>query len=304
MELNKFTFDKELVMQRTDIPVTLWKWQGGEFRVALVTDDDFVFNLGDIIKFLGYAKTPDRVLSSRSSDNIDYDNMVIKLSNKNVSKYENGAKPLNNFAEIFLTEEGLYNIIADSRKELARDFRKWVFGEVLPMIRKYGYYDITHSKMKKLTIKGLPGWNESENLKKKFKDEIQVVAKATRQLKGVVWNNFVDLWNKLYSTNLRKEISAFTKKNHLDESPNIREYIDYSGKALQAYVVFSLMKNNITCIEDYVSLQILCKWYYKNMDIEEKAKADFMLNNATVKNKKEVLRIEDVMSKVNDVLKS
>ena len=40
------------------------------------------------------------------------------------------------------------------------------------------------------------------------------------------------------------------------------------------------------------------------MDIEEKAKADFMLNNATVKNKKEVLRIEDVMNKANDVLKS
>jgi hypothetical protein len=39
-----------------------------------------------------------------------------------------------------VNESGLYNLIFRSRKEAARRFRKWVTSEVLPAIRKDGYY--------------------------------------------------------------------------------------------------------------------------------------------------------------------
>lgn len=39
-----------------------------------------------------------------------------------------------------INESGLYNLIFRSRKEAARRFRKWVTSEVLPAIRKDGYY--------------------------------------------------------------------------------------------------------------------------------------------------------------------
>jgi prophage antirepressor-like protein len=39
-----------------------------------------------------------------------------------------------------VNESGLYNLIFKSRKEGARRFRKWVTSEVLPAIRKDGYY--------------------------------------------------------------------------------------------------------------------------------------------------------------------
>lgn len=39
-----------------------------------------------------------------------------------------------------VSESGLYALIFKSRKPVARRFRKWVTGEVLPMIRERGYY--------------------------------------------------------------------------------------------------------------------------------------------------------------------
>lgn len=41
----------------------------------------------------------------------------------------------------FVNESGLYNLIFRSNKSEAKKFRKWVTGEVLPAIRKYGKYD-------------------------------------------------------------------------------------------------------------------------------------------------------------------
>lgn len=40
----------------------------------------------------------------------------------------------------FVNEDGLYDVIFDSRKSEAKRFRKWVTSEVLPSIRKHGAY--------------------------------------------------------------------------------------------------------------------------------------------------------------------
>jgi hypothetical protein len=41
---------------------------------------------------------------------------------------------------VVLYEPGLYRLVIKSRKPEAVRFRKWVFGEVMPSIRKYGIY--------------------------------------------------------------------------------------------------------------------------------------------------------------------
>lgn len=41
---------------------------------------------------------------------------------------------------IFINEDGLYDVILDSRKPQAKTFRKWVTSEILPSIRKHGIY--------------------------------------------------------------------------------------------------------------------------------------------------------------------
>ncbi len=43
----------------------------------------------------------------------------------------------------FVNEDGLYDVILDSRKPEAKAFRKWVTSEVLPTIRKSGGYMVT-----------------------------------------------------------------------------------------------------------------------------------------------------------------
>lgn len=40
----------------------------------------------------------------------------------------------------FINEDGLYDVILDSRKPQAKTFRKWVTSEILPSIRKHGIY--------------------------------------------------------------------------------------------------------------------------------------------------------------------
>ena len=40
----------------------------------------------------------------------------------------------------FVNEDGLYDVILDSRKPLAKKFRKWITSEVIPSIRKTGGY--------------------------------------------------------------------------------------------------------------------------------------------------------------------
>ncbi|PIC72493.1 phage antirepressor KilAC domain-containing protein [Sporosarcina sp. P17b] len=40
----------------------------------------------------------------------------------------------------FVNEDGLYDVVLESRKPEAKKFRKWVTGEVIPSIRKHGGY--------------------------------------------------------------------------------------------------------------------------------------------------------------------
>jgi anti-repressor protein len=42
----------------------------------------------------------------------------------------------------FINEDGLYDVILDSRKPQAKKFRKWITSEVIPAIRKTGSYSL------------------------------------------------------------------------------------------------------------------------------------------------------------------
>ena len=51
-----------------------------------------------------------------------------------------------------INEAGLYRLIMASRKPEAKKFQRWVYHEVLPSIRKYGYYIAPYQKI--IEIKG------------------------------------------------------------------------------------------------------------------------------------------------------
>ena len=58
---------------------------------------------------------------------------------------------------LIVNEFGLYNLILSSRKPEAKKFNRWITHEVLPNLRKYGYYallrqnEIEHPKLNDLT---------------------------------------------------------------------------------------------------------------------------------------------------------
>ena len=52
----------------------------------------------------------------------------------------------------FIDEPGFYELVFRSRLPTAKMFREWVFSNVLPTIRKYGYYRIIDTRIKQRVI--------------------------------------------------------------------------------------------------------------------------------------------------------
>ncbi len=59
-----------------------------------------------------------------------------------------------------VTESGLYHLIFKSRKAEAKKFRRWVTGEVLPMIRKQGFYSVIDDS----ELMTLPNWLDAQGV--------------------------------------------------------------------------------------------------------------------------------------------
>lgn len=100
----------------------------GEIR-TVTKDNEPLFCLGDICRALDLTSKGVRQ----------------RLSDEVISTYpiEDGLGRMQN--TLFVNEDGLYDVVLESRKDGARKFRKWVTSEVLPSIRKTGAYGKTMS---------------------------------------------------------------------------------------------------------------------------------------------------------------
>ena len=54
----------------------------------------------------------------------------------------NLTRTLNDLSAKWISESGLFELASSSKLPAAKAFRKWVFGEVLPSIRKTGSYSV------------------------------------------------------------------------------------------------------------------------------------------------------------------
>ena len=80
-------------------------------------------------------------------------NILVDETLENTDDFRgNESLPRNNFLKInsngmkFINESGLYTLIARSNKSEARKFQRWVTSEVLPSIRKTGFYGLQIDK--------------------------------------------------------------------------------------------------------------------------------------------------------------
>lgn len=88
-------------------------------------EGDFHFLLKDVCEILEIGNH--RHVKTRLEDDV-------------VSNYPIQDRLGRNQNATFVNEDGLYDVILDSRKPEAKRFRKWITSEVLPSIRKHGAY--------------------------------------------------------------------------------------------------------------------------------------------------------------------
>ena len=99
-----------------------WK-EGASVRMQMIKDEPW-FAAKDVCELLGLDN------SRQAVSRLDDDEKGVFNSDTLGGKQE----------LTFVNESGMYALIFQSRKPQARAFRKWVTGEVLPSLRKYGYY--------------------------------------------------------------------------------------------------------------------------------------------------------------------
>ena len=108
--------------------------QFGQFRFILISEELW-FIAADVCKILELDNV------SQALSRLDEDERgSITLSEGTSPK---GGSPV----RAVVNEFGLYRLIMGSRTPAAKKFRRWVYHEVLPAIRKFGYYLAPHQKI-------------------------------------------------------------------------------------------------------------------------------------------------------------
>ena len=92
----------------------------------------------DVAKILGYSDT----------------NQAIRKHVDEEDKYKGAVKTTGGLQQsFFINESGFYSLLLSSKLETAKKFKHWVTSQVLPSIRKYGYFkmfDNPNNKMFKI----------------------------------------------------------------------------------------------------------------------------------------------------------
>lgn len=108
-------------------------FQNGDFGTirTLTINDEPWFVGKDVAEILGYERPTKTVV-----DHVDEDDRLM-LDGKTQSQF---GIELGQRGGWIINESGLYSLILSSKLPTAKQFKRWVTSEVLPAIRKNGYY--------------------------------------------------------------------------------------------------------------------------------------------------------------------
>ena len=161
----------------------------GEVRVA-GTSEQPLFCLADVCKVLELGN-PSQV-KTRLDDGV--------ISNEVIPDSLGRQQEMT-----FVNEDGLYDVILDSRKPQAKAFRKWITSEVIPTIRKTGSYTTEKSLSPSELILKLAQLNVENERKMKQLEEKQ--SKLESEIKEIKQRTTTDLH--------QSTIVAYVSRNHI-----------------------------------------------------------------------------------------
>ncbi|ATZ80420.1 Bro-N domain-containing protein [Bodo saltans virus] len=126
--------------------LNLFEFCGKSFAYYRV-DDAFYFRAKDAAEFLGYINPLKAIRTHVPEKYRKTLNEILNLQGvtETVTPCKFNENELNT---IFISEAGLYRLIFGSKKEEADEFQQFVFDELLPKLRKNGYYSLSDDIVK------------------------------------------------------------------------------------------------------------------------------------------------------------
>ena len=206
----------------------------------------------DVAELLGYSKTRDAL--SRHVDNEDkqqlftYHTNVHKtgtVAKSHTSVHKTGTVAPSGSMCTYINESGFYSLVLSSKLETAKKFKHWITSQVLPSIRKYGFYkmfDNPNNKMFKIENETDLHYKVVQLIRNYYPDSILVAGLGENQ----------DTENKRLDS---------CKKGYLRGTPDLmilNYHKDYRGLCIE----FKSPTNNY-CVSES---QIKMKEKYRNND--------------------------------------
>ena len=116
---------------------------GLELKSYINKQQNVWFRGKDVAEILAYSKTRDAL--SRHVDNEDKKLICCRPQNVDTNNCDLRGKYFT-----FINESGFYSLVLSSKLETAKKFKHWITSEVLPSIRKFGYYKLFESPNNKM----------------------------------------------------------------------------------------------------------------------------------------------------------
>ena len=111
----------------------------------------------------------------------------------------------------FVNEDGLYDIVLDSRKPKAKKFRKWITSEVVPSIRKTGSYSVEQPKQ----LSAAESLLQSVQLLVAHERQLAILEHNQKNMQGAINSLYDKVYGMQFQTNmieqkLNNEIDRYT----------------------------------------------------------------------------------------------
>jgi prophage antirepressor-like protein len=117
----------------SDNPIKIFSGELGHIRTTIQKNQPY-FLLKDVCKILGISST------SQVKGRLDPNGMINEKVKFITGEKSNGDPAVQHIEMSFIDEPNLYKTIFQSRKPVAEHFADWLTKDVLPKIRKYGFY--------------------------------------------------------------------------------------------------------------------------------------------------------------------
>ena len=160
-----------MAMKRKNLPEVVPELfeheQFGQFRY-IKRDEEIWFAAVDVCNVLGLTNPTMAVNRLKENERAKFNLGQSPIHGEEYPKKNLGySKKRGNPNLTFVNEPGLYRLIFASNKPEAEKFQDWVYHEVLPSIRKYGYYSVKPPEEEKIYVE-LTGDENFKLFKKKY----------------------------------------------------------------------------------------------------------------------------------------